>query len=95
MLQCALRRELEEELGVIAKGYSKLMKTETTATRTTEAVSFHHYIVDDWEGTPKNLGDEHSELRWVSFHEACNLPDLAFTDYTEIFQILRKRGDLQ
>lgn len=93
-LEAALVRELEEEIGITAKRFEyfeEIISTEQAA----NAVTFHIFIVTEWAGDIQNLGDEHSELRWVSFQEANNLPDLALKEYKSLLQSLRQKDLLR
>ena len=46
----------------------------------------HVYVVERWEGgEPVALGDEHSELRWFTPRAAFGLPDLALSEYRQVF----------
>lgn len=78
----ALRRELEEELGIIA------MPAEKTplVTLTADNLRLDIYLVDNWLGEIRNLApDEHDELRWTSPTEAAGLK-LADDSYVKLLQ---------
>lgn len=81
----ALVRELREEVGVKAQGYEFLCTLEDYNL----SMIFHLYVVSDWDGHISNLGDEHSELRWVPINKASSLPDLALDAYHDIFKNLQ------
>jgi 8-oxo-dGTP diphosphatase len=89
-LDDALVRELTEEIGVIASGYSAASQiTDPHAVR----VIYHIYLVSDWQHEPRLANDEHSELSWFSPKEAMALPDLALDEYRAIFSALQRRSD--
>jgi hypothetical protein len=47
------------------------------------------FIVSEWRGgEPAMRGDEHSELRWFSIPEACQLGELALPQYRDIFRAI-------
>ncbi len=87
-LEQALHRELDEEIGVTAKSWKFLCNYVDHATRPLKPVHFHFFAVEDWTGQPKNLGDEHSEIRWVDFTDVKNMPNLAFSWYGELVEPL-------
>lgn len=82
--QAALARELREEIGVTAPRAIHL----TDMLDQGEKVTFSLYLVTDWIGTPRNLGDEHDALRWFDLHDAAVLPDLTFDAYRDVFKRL-------
>ncbi|PCJ04211.1 MAG: hypothetical protein COB16_19325 [Rhodobacteraceae bacterium] len=51
-------------------------------------VTFHFFAVDNWERDPTNLGDEHTEIRWVKLADAPKTQDLAFASYEKLFPAL-------
>lgn len=83
-LQEALVRELAEEVGVLPTSWRQL----DSFTYNSSAASFHFFAVDQWQGELANLGDEHSELRWVDLDVAHEMPNLTFPIYTDIFAAL-------
>ncbi|KZK76107.1 CTP pyrophosphohydrolase [Pseudovibrio sp. Ad13] len=93
-LEAALLRELKEETGIQAEAFAKITEFRTQADDPQDAIVFHLFTVTQWQGETENLGDEHTELRWVGFEEAVSLPDLAFPEYREVFDVLRERGEL-
>jgi 8-oxo-dGTP diphosphatase len=78
----ALLRELEEELGITATAWALHSSHEN------DAVRLYLYIVTQWQGTVRRLGNEHSELRWHDLSTACELYDLAAPEFAEVFRIL-------
>lgn len=72
-LEDALLRELAEELGVRAIRWEKLGAFAEPEAERHGAAEHHVFAVLEWEGTPRNLGDEHSELRWLSRDELMQL----------------------
>jgi hypothetical protein len=52
-------------------------------------VAFHFFIVSEWTGGEAVLvGDEHTEFRWFTIEEACELEALALADYRSLFRNL-------
>ncbi len=83
-LEEALVRELNEEVGVQPTSWRQL---DSFIYNSGEA-NFHFFAVDHWQGQLANLGDEHSELRWVNLGVAHELPKLTFPIYADIFAAL-------
>ncbi len=84
----ALARELREEIGVEVKSWSYLQSFDDRSTRSDNVVRFHFFVVDSWGGNPTNIGDEHSEIRWIEPANAREMQDLAFTRYGELFDAI-------
>ncbi|QUS58888.1 NUDIX domain-containing protein [Pseudovibrio brasiliensis] len=94
-LEQALIRELGEEVGIKAQRFAKVFEFTAPAPSGEGSITFHLFTVDQWQGTPENLGDEHSEVRWVAFEEAIRLPGIAFAEYQNVFEKLKEEGALQ
>lgn len=90
-LECALARELSEEIGIQVETGWFMQSIHVGSANQNDPVTFHFFVVESWEGEPQNLGDEHSELRWVTFAGASSMPRLALTSYIELFSILSTR----
>ena len=83
----ALVRELREEVGVTPMRLRYLASIRDPNTAPDDPATYHVYAVTGWiGGEPRLVGDEHSELRWLSVTEAGALPDLALTEYGLLFQ---------
>jgi 8-oxo-dGTP diphosphatase len=80
----ALRRELEEELGVTPTVWSLHSKHDAPH------VQLHLFVVSQWRGNPQACGDEHSEIQWHELSSACGLADLAAPEYVEVFRTFSK-----
>ncbi len=93
-LEMALNRELGEEVGVGPKSFAKVAQFSTQSENAQDAIIFHLFTVDQWVGETENLGDEHTELRWMDHREVISLPDLAFPEYREVFDALKAKGEL-
>lgn len=90
--EAALRRELMEEIGVSPTSHSLVTKLYAGSREAENQVTFHLYTVETWVGEPVNLGEEHSELRWIGFEDAFELPNLALGDaYNTVFAALIDR----
>lgn len=87
----ALTRELSEEIGVIAYKRSFLRRFDVLSPDTNKPIAFHFFKVEEWTGDPTNIGDEHTEIRWVKLADAIQMQDLAFTFYLELFEFLTDR----
>jgi len=84
-LEQALTRELLEEVGITPKSPRLMMALDEHPKEGGYRARFHLFSVEDWDGTPANLGGEHSELRWVQLTKASALPDLALLSYRDVF----------
>jgi len=84
-LIAALIREVEEEVGVIPKAFAFLGTIADPNTSTIDPVTYHMYVVTAWSGgEPAPLGDEHTELVWLTPAIASALPDLALNEYRSL-----------
>lgn len=77
-LDRALHRELGEEIGVVPTRYRALA---TFPDPQAPDVTYHLFAVTEWQGEPRILDDEHSELAWFDRDAAVRLPDLALDSY--------------
>jgi len=77
-LDRALHRELGEEIGVVPTRYRALA---TLPDPHTAGITYHPFAVTEWQGEPRILDDEHSELAWFEFDSAVRLPGLALDSY--------------
>jgi mutator protein MutT len=80
----ALVRELAEEIGVSATSWRSLDHFRYV----NGGATFHFFAVDEWDGEPINLGQEHSEIRWVELVGAHKMPKLTFPVYANMFSEL-------
>ncbi len=87
-LDQALVRELSEEIGLVAKSWSFLQCSVDRTTNPNSPVTFHYFKVDEWIGEPTNIGDEHTEIRWVRFEDAVQMEDLTFASYAGLLKTL-------
>lgn len=86
----ALEREIGEELAVVPLTFEPLMQIPDP--NALEPITYHMYLVRDWQGVPKIVDAEHSELRWLSVEKARSLDGLALEEYRDLFDVLQKRG---
>lgn len=89
-LEQALKREIDEELGVCVKNCS-LLTTISDANFNAASVVYHMFFVNDWAGTPQIMDNEHTDLRWFSIEDAQKLDDLVFKEYQHIFEMVRQK----
>ncbi|OIQ23392.1 MAG: NUDIX hydrolase [Alphaproteobacteria bacterium MedPE-SWcel] len=87
-LEDALRRELSEEIGVFANSWSFIRQFNDPTSNPDKPVTFHFFVVDDWQGEPINIGDEHTQIRWVKLVDAAQMEDLTFSAYVDLFTML-------
>jgi mutator protein MutT len=90
-IEQALARELREEIGILARLPSFLTCLHENPEGVRQAITYHLFAIEAWEGEVTNLGDEHSELRWVPVAAASALPDLALNAYRDVFSSLVER----
>jgi 8-oxo-dGTP pyrophosphatase MutT (NUDIX family) len=83
----ALERELAEEIGIAVNDHRFLGSIRDPNVKD-EDVVYHLYVVTRWAGCPRILGDEHTEMRWLSKGEAVELPDLALVEYLALIESL-------
>ncbi len=88
----ALRRELQEEVGVTPIEFRFIQSIIDPNATIGDPVTYHLYAIATWEGgDPKILDDEQSELRWLTPAEAISLPDLALDEYRDLLQEVANR----
>lgn len=84
-VQTALVRELAEELGVTATTWTKLTVIDEPNPDVNGRGRYHVFLVTDWAGEIRMLGDEHVRLDWFALAEAAELKALALPDYRDLF----------
>jgi mutator protein MutT len=85
----ALRREMQEEIGLTPVAFRKIGTITEPDTQGNGDIIYHMYEVSDWTGgEPRIIGDEHSDIKWFSIDSACALEDLALTEYPVILRRL-------
>ncbi|MEJ2028602.1 MAG: NUDIX domain-containing protein [Maritimibacter sp.] len=90
-LEQALKRELSEEIGVLAQTYSFIRRFDDPAASADKPVTFHFFVVENWQGEPTNIGDEHTQIRWVTLDDAIQMQGLTFSAYIDLFETLMAR----
>ena len=90
-LNDALVREVQEEIGVTPTCFRMLGSIQEPNLRTYDEATYHLYAVSVWEGVqPILIGDEHTELRWVTLDRAGSISGLAMSEYVDFFEMLRR-----
>ena len=80
----ALLREIEEEIGVVPRGFAFLADCWTA-----EGEPYRIFRVDAWDGgEPAMRNKEHSRLGWFTPAEACALRPLADKRYVQLFSVV-------
>ncbi|MBK8198483.1 MAG: NUDIX domain-containing protein [Acidobacteria bacterium] len=75
----ALARELEEEIGILPTITKFLGSSDEPSTGGNSLLRRHIFAVAEWlGGDPKNVCDEHTELRWFSNSDMNLEENLAF-----------------
>jgi len=89
-LEIALRRELEEEIGVTPTQF-RLVEQITTKTGPAENHAiFYMFAVSKWTGMPEIKDSEHAQLKWMPTEQAAGLENLALEDYASLLLSLHK-----
>lgn len=83
-LEQALLRELGEEIGIVPTHYVSFDQLYDCP------VMFHFFLVTKWTGDIANLGDEHVQLRWMSFDNAAAQSNLALEGYRQLLRSMPK-----
>ncbi|MBX5064025.1 NUDIX hydrolase [Rhizobium lentis] len=81
--ETAMCRELLEEISVMPERWQLAAKFVSQAPPEASA-TFHVYHVDQWQGLPQLVGDEHTELRWFTAAEVEQETELAPSQLGEI-----------
>ena len=88
-LEVALRRELNEEIGVTPEVYRSVGSVIDPNEAEKGGAIYHMFFVTDWSGgDPALRNDEHVTLGWFTVEEANALPDLALDEYRGLFSQL-------
>jgi 8-oxo-dGTP diphosphatase len=80
----ALVREISEEIGVTVTRADLLAVVENRGSGEGHTVHSHIVAVTSWIGEPRNICDEHSQLRWFSLDELSGLENLAGHGYPDL-----------
>ena len=87
--QEALKRELEEELGIVPAECRYLETLVLAGSTEEDRMECHLYVVTRWSGTAANKQpQEHSEIGWFLLKDASNL-ELATPEYCRILEALQ------
>jgi 8-oxo-dGTP diphosphatase len=89
-IEHALVRELKEEIGVAPDVYRRVGEVVDTSPQARGNATYHMFSITRWSGEPLMRNHEHTALQWFTIAEACNEPDLAKTEYRDLF---RRLGD--
>ncbi|NYT29365.1 NUDIX domain-containing protein [Rhizobium sp. WYCCWR 11128] len=81
--ETAMCRELIEEIGVTPELWQFLGRFVSEDPPEASA-TFHVYHVDKWQGQPRLIGNEHTELRWFTAAEMEKEAELALPQLTEM-----------
>jgi 8-oxo-dGTP pyrophosphatase MutT (NUDIX family) len=87
-LEAALVREVQEEVGVTPTEYYWIECIEERRPELYGKAVHHIFRVLGWEGgDPKNICEEHSEIRWFDVEELTHLSNLVDCDYPRLVQL--------
>ena len=84
-VECALKREIWEELGVRPLKYVEIGMFEEPNPAQYGEGEHHVFVISKWEGKPNNRGEEHAEIRWFSRCEFLDIK-MATERYIDLFQ---------
>ena len=88
----ALRRELREEIGVVARIHAAPVLRISENEQAADGLVLDLWTIDRWIGTPTNLApDEHDDLRWIAAEDLVSLP-LAHAEYIPFLRALSARS---
>ncbi len=80
-----LIRELKEEIGIVPIVYKQITILDEPEPRIHGYYKYHIFLVTSWKGTPANISEEHSELKWFTIEEA-KKQRLAHPQYPILFE---------
>jgi 8-oxo-dGTP diphosphatase len=81
-LDDALAREIREEVGVTPTQFRLIATVEERQPEIYGEALHYVYAVTGWQGgDPTNVCDEHTELKWFSVGEMCQLTNIVDCDY--------------
>lgn len=87
----ALERELGEEIAISPSSISYFDKIEDRNSDAVEPPTYHFFRVHDWDGgEPRINNHEHSHLEWFSLQQACDLSNLALSEYRPLLEAALK-----
>jgi 8-oxo-dGTP diphosphatase len=79
----AMVREIREEIAVDVQS-AHLLAVVENVTEDGQTTQSQIFVVTEWEGTPVNACDEHSEIRWFTLQQLADLANLAGRGYSEL-----------
>jgi 8-oxo-dGTP pyrophosphatase MutT (NUDIX family) len=83
--EAAMVREVREETGVVPTSFRWLACFPERRPDLHGEGRHHIYLVTSWEGgEPRNICDEHSDLRWFLPLEVAIIPNLVDDSYREL-----------
>lgn len=86
----ALERELTEEIGIAPTAYRYVTSLRDPNVQD-EDVIYHMHSVTAWTGgEPRLVDHEHTELRWLTTHDALALGTLALVEYRDLIEEILK-----
>lgn len=84
-IEAALIREAQEEVGLTPKAFRWVAELEEPVESGDVSARYHIFAVTEWiGGNPQLLGDEHTELQWVSIGQARTLNGIAHRGYIHV-----------
>ena len=85
-----LRRELQEELGILPTAWKYFETLRELDPASGAGLICHFFVVTEWQGMPENMQpQEHSEIEWYRIADVAQL-HLAHPEYVRLFRSARK-----
>jgi 8-oxo-dGTP diphosphatase len=91
-LEAALIREVQEEVGITPTAFELIATVREREPQRYGDMLHHIYAVTRWsDGSPANICDEHSELKWFDLAEMSRLTNIVDADYPRLAQFAIER----
>jgi 8-oxo-dGTP pyrophosphatase MutT (NUDIX family) len=75
-IEKALVREFSEELGIVVTRFRPLTVIEEPNPEINGQKRYHTFLIEEWEGDPANVCDEHIKIEWFTLEDALDLENL-------------------
>ena len=86
-VETALIREVREEVGLTPVQFRQVANLSEPTEGKDPNTRYYLFLVTQWVGgEPTLLGDEHTEMQWVTIAQASRFEDIAHPDYLHVFQ---------
>ncbi|MEO6550227.1 MAG: NUDIX hydrolase [Ferruginibacter sp.] len=79
----ALKRESLEEIGIVVHSADLLSVMDVWDKSKNNFFSYYIYMITLWEGEPRNISDEHTEIAWFTRSQLDTI-SLALQEYPDL-----------